>query len=91
MSMKYVKLLAPMGLGFAKSLTFKWEWGVAYEVFNGEAWYPAFKHCESRRAARQFIRGRGTWSRKHKIKRRLVQTQWEAYNDSFTWNRGCGR
>ena len=85
--MKAIKLLAPMGFGFKKSLTFKWEWAVFYETLNGE---PYSQHFDSRAEARRYRRGL-YFVKKIKIKRRLVQTSWENYNDSFTWNAGCGR
>ena len=81
MAMKSVKLLAPMGFGFKKSLLFKWQWRVEYEMHDGGQWRKCYQMFESRSAAREFIRKRKyrTWQRRFITQRRLAQTSWETY------------
>lgn len=106
MAMKPIRLLAPMGYGFKKSLGFKWEWKVSWE-YNGLGEWEYFEEkFENRAGARYFkyhqlyvdkaqMGGHRpiphTCFRNVKLHRRLVQTNWEEYNDSFTWNAGCGK
>lgn len=94
MAMKAIVLLAPMGYGFKKSLKFKWDWAVDYEMFDGRQWRKALRHCKDREEARRFIRERKNSPsayRNLKMKRRLAQTHWEEYHDSFGWNAGSGK
>lgn len=88
MSMKYIRLLAPMGLGFKKTLLFKWDWSVYFECNDGNGWYKGRRYVQGRRGARDFVRSRKSrpWIRNMKIQRRLASVAWEDYSDTFTYN-----
>jgi hypothetical protein len=93
MVMKPIKLLAPLGFGFKQSLTFKFEWRLDYELqFPRGKWLKKHKFFESRAKLRAYKRYHTDSNhRNFKISRRLVQTVWEPYNDSFGWNVGNGK
>jgi hypothetical protein len=90
--MKYIELstlAAPL-----KKLVFKWEWAVFWEekAYGNHEWKEKHAPCESRFEARIFAKHRkvreqyGDYIRNVKIKRRLVQSNWDDYNDTFNWN-----
>lgn len=92
MAMKYKKLWGNH-ISMSKSLNFKWEWQVEYhsKSYDGKD----IRHtqiCRNRAVARQVkftLQNRG--HTQIKVKRRLVQANWEDYNDSFGWNAGRGK
>lgn len=73
---------------------FKWQWAVSCEVqddtdFNGK-WHPALTVIETRWRAREYRNeinaGKLRGVRNAKLKRRLVQVDWEEYPDTFSYN-----
>lgn len=74
----------------SKALWFKWQWAVFYEekTYATGTWINSHIICDSRSDARNFARYKKDqrFARKVVIKRRLVQTFWEDYQDSFTYN-----
>lgn len=83
MAMKPIKLLAPMGLGFKKSLDFKWQYRVTYEVHIFGRWEKEVVEFKNRDAAMKFRRERvgknKPFYRNFKIEKRLVETTWRPY------------
>jgi hypothetical protein len=86
-----------LDLGRAK---FKWEWRLEWEesskdnfrdtvMVGWEQKWLTFKNRAVMRRFKGFLQD-AEWTRNVVVKRRLVQVNWEDYNDSFTWNRGCG-
>lgn len=70
---------------------FKWQWAVFFEEnsYAHGGWVNRKAICDSRREARLFkqscLIGK-RYMRNVKMKRRLVQANWEDYNDSFSYN-----
>lgn len=72
-------------------LWFKWQWAVFFEEnsYAHGGWVNRKVICDSRREARLFKQScliSKRYMRNVKIKRRLVQANWEDYNDSFSYN-----
>ena len=95
MAMKYIRLLQNPAVWPTKVRMFKWEWAIEYEYnVNGMGlWKYGISVFPNRKNARIVLANMhfDERTRDMKLKRRLVQAHWENYNDSFTWNRGCGR
>lgn len=79
---------------------FKWEWSVHYyraENYRSTApdWKPRMIVCQNRAEARVYRNAFNSNphmdKKKAVIKRRLVQANWEDYNDSFGWKSGSGK
>jgi hypothetical protein len=104
MAMKYIEGFVRKRHGLLQTFVkFKWEWSIHYEFnvnhkYSGNAfWVKGVSTFPNREAVRKAMRKefseqcRPNKIRNIQIKRRLVQVDWEAYDDSFRWNRGCGR
>lgn len=91
-SAKHIKL---WGIGaMSKTINFKWQWAVFYEqkAWNQERFYSAYRICPTRKMAREFSRliKKHPDIKKVRFKRRLIQANWDDYNDSYGWNAGRG-
>lgn len=94
--MKYVKM---WGVGrMCDVRLFKWQWAVLYEFNTNYGglqpdWKPSISMCPDRARARRVKRAveDDPKCRNVRLARRLVEGRWTPYNDSFTWNRGCGK
>ena len=85
--MKYMKLWGSH-IGMSRSLNFKWQWSVHWEIkVNGE-WQPQHVITETRRYARVHKRVHDLRPdhRNVRLMRRRVQANWEPYMDTFTYN-----
>lgn len=84
-------LLYRFGRGDAatQKLFFKWEWAVLcdYKGYQQD-WGPSISACPSRANARRIRRTmlRDPHCRNVRIARRLVQTKWLPYNDTYSYN-----
>ncbi len=78
-SAKHIKILG---------LNFKWQWAVFYEQKSTLA----YRICPTRKTAREFSRLMKKYPdvKKVQLKRRLIQANWDDYNDSYGWNAGRG-
>lgn len=75
-------------------LKFRWEWRLEWEENNkgnlkGPDWWTqkhmVFKTREQMRQWKRYVL-HADWCRNVVLKRRLVQVNWEPYNDSFSYN-----
>lgn len=93
--MKYIEMVlsGPFATQM-KKLAFKWEWAVFWEekAYARDEWKQKHAPMGSRYEARLFAKHRkvrekyGDHIRNVKIKRRLVQANWDDYHDTFGWN-----
>lgn len=83
MAMKPLRLYRFVGLACTVTLQFKWQWRVI--TSNGRhAIFP------NRQAARQY-KSVVPLELKPRLQRRLIQSDWNDYQDSFTYNaKGSG-
>ena len=99
--MKYLRLYRfrpaskwPSGGVETIKLLFKWEWAVLcqYQDIGGFV-RDSVSVAPSRKEVRKiYARLRSDpHCRNVRIARRLVQSNWEPYTDSFGWNAGCGK
>ena len=91
-SAQLVKNLAAAGIKAIHK--FKWEWGVAFDKYDG-GWWAERQVFQSRRGARQFksnlLLDADPFLPKDKVRnvrlqRRLVSVDWQDYSDTFTYN-----
>ena len=70
---------------------FKWQWALFYKekTYRDGTWVDRMIIFHSRSEARAFKHSclyDDKWIRNVKMKRRLVQANWDDYNDSFSYN-----
>lgn len=94
MAMKHISMMRSHYPALSKfgNLAFRWEWAIEFDSKLQGKRVIGVTRFKSREEARIYKRQYESYGATNvKIKRRLVQVNWEDYSDSFKWNRGCGK